>query len=259
MAGVAAVIVAAGRGSRAGGDLPKQFRPIGGAPMIRQSLVMFVEHPEVGLVQPVIHPDDVAMFALLGGRARRSAAGIRRRHAARPRCAPGSRRWHPHEPDIVLVHDAARPFASAALVSRAIAAAARERRRDPGAAGHRHGQDRRCGKAASTGRSTATRCAWCRRRKASPSPLCSTRIAARRPPGREDFTDDAALAEWAGLKVSVFAGEPGNIKITNAGGFRARRSDAICRAWRRAHRHRHRRARLRPRRSRHARRRAHPA
>ena len=37
--------------------------------------------------------------------------------------------------------------------------------------------------------------------------------------GREDFTDDAALAEWAGLKVSVFAGEPGNIKITNEGDF----------------------------------------
>jgi 2-C-methyl-D-erythritol 4-phosphate cytidylyltransferase / 2-C-methyl-D-erythritol 2,4-cyclodiphosphate synthase len=37
--------------------------------------------------------------------------------------------------------------------------------------------------------------------------------------GREDFTDDAALAEWAGLKVSVFAGDPGNTKITNEGDF----------------------------------------
>jgi 2-C-methyl-D-erythritol 4-phosphate cytidylyltransferase/2-C-methyl-D-erythritol 2,4-cyclodiphosphate synthase len=37
--------------------------------------------------------------------------------------------------------------------------------------------------------------------------------------GREDFTDDAALAEWAGLKVSTFAGEPGNIKITEADDF----------------------------------------
>jgi 2-C-methyl-D-erythritol 4-phosphate cytidylyltransferase/2-C-methyl-D-erythritol 2,4-cyclodiphosphate synthase len=36
---------------------------------------------------------------------------------------------------------------------------------------------------------------------------------------REDFTDDAALAEWAGMKVAVFAGEPGNIKITNADDF----------------------------------------
>jgi 2-C-methyl-D-erythritol 4-phosphate cytidylyltransferase/2-C-methyl-D-erythritol 2,4-cyclodiphosphate synthase len=37
--------------------------------------------------------------------------------------------------------------------------------------------------------------------------------------GRDDFTDDAALAEWAGLKVSVFAGEPGNIKVTEEGDF----------------------------------------
>jgi 2-C-methyl-D-erythritol 4-phosphate cytidylyltransferase / 2-C-methyl-D-erythritol 2,4-cyclodiphosphate synthase len=37
--------------------------------------------------------------------------------------------------------------------------------------------------------------------------------------GREDFTDDAALAEWAGMKVAVFDGEPGNIKITNADDF----------------------------------------
>ena len=36
---------------------------------------------------------------------------------------------------------------------------------------------------------------------------------------REDFTDDAALAEWAGMTVSVFAGEPGNIKITSAEDF----------------------------------------
>ena len=62
MVEVAVVVVAAGRGLRAGGDLPKQFRAIGGAPMVRQSLAMFVEHPNVGFVQPVIHPDDVAMF-----------------------------------------------------------------------------------------------------------------------------------------------------------------------------------------------------
>ena len=62
MADVAAVIVAAGRGSRAGGDLPKQFRPISGKPMIRQSLVMLLQHPKVAFVQPVIHRDDVAVF-----------------------------------------------------------------------------------------------------------------------------------------------------------------------------------------------------
>ena len=41
----------------------------------------------------------------------------------------------------------------------------------------------------------------------------------RRPPGREDFTDDAALAEWAGLKVTTFEGEAGNVKLTTAEDF----------------------------------------
>ena len=94
MAGVAAVMVAAGRGSRAGGDLPKQFRPIGGESMLRRALSMFVEHAEVGLVQPVIHPEDVEHFQTLGGRARHPAAGIRRRDPAGlgARRARGARR-----------------------------------------------------------------------------------------------------------------------------------------------------------------------
>ena len=69
MAGVAAVIVAAGRGSRAGGDLPKQFRPIGGESMLRRALSMFVEHGNVALVQPVIRREDLELY-------RRSAAGF---------------------------------------------------------------------------------------------------------------------------------------------------------------------------------------
>ena len=90
--------------------------------MIRQSLVMLVEHPEVDVVQPVIHPEDVEMF-------RSSAAGLdllppvfggaTRQASVRA----GLEALAPRKPDIVLIHDAARPFASAALVSRAIAAA----------------------------------------------------------------------------------------------------------------------------------------
>ena len=57
---VAAVIVAAGRGTRAGGDLPKQYRVLAGEPVIRASLSLFSWHGEVGAVQAVIHPDDVA-------------------------------------------------------------------------------------------------------------------------------------------------------------------------------------------------------
>src|ERR1035437_935272 len=124
MAGVAAVIVAAGRGLRAGADMPKQFRQIGGAPMIRRSLLMFVEHAKVGAVQTVIHQDDVAMFQSsvagldvlppeFGGATRQNSV-----RAALEALAP-------RQPDTVLIRDAARPSAGAALVSRAIAAAER--------------------------------------------------------------------------------------------------------------------------------------
>ena len=90
---------------------------------------LFAEHGEIDLVQPVIHPDDRARFTgarrpgssccppVHGGATRQASvrAGLEALAAARP--------------DIVLIHDAARPFASAALVTRAIAAA-----RDDGAA-----------------------------------------------------------------------------------------------------------------------------
>src|SRR6185295_5473221 len=116
MAGmVAAVVVAAGRGLRAGGDRPKQYRLIGGEPIIRPSLAALAAHPEIAAVQPVIHSDDLARFeaasaglALLppvfGGATRQASvlAGL---------AALVSRK-----PDVVLVHDAARPFASPALI-----------------------------------------------------------------------------------------------------------------------------------------------
>src|SRR6266567_2381757 len=62
---VAAVVVAAGRGYRAGGEGPKgpkQYREIGGEPIIRSSLKGLAGHPGIAMVQPVIHPDDAALF-----------------------------------------------------------------------------------------------------------------------------------------------------------------------------------------------------
>jgi 2-C-methyl-D-erythritol 4-phosphate cytidylyltransferase/2-C-methyl-D-erythritol 2,4-cyclodiphosphate synthase len=128
------------------------------------------------------------------------------------------------QPAIVLIHDAARPFASAALVSRAIAAAERSGAAIPAlpvtdtvktvdAAGWVDKTlDRNSLRLVQTPQSFAF-----------PALLEAHRRAASA--GRDDFTDDAALAEWAGLKVSVFPGEPGNIKITNAGDFA--RAEAI--------------------------------
>ena len=217
MAEVAVVVVAAGRGSRMGGDLPKQFRSIGGEPMIRQSLVMLAEHPEVGPVQPVIHPEDVAKFQssatglnilppVFGGATRQGSVRAGLEALARRR------------PDIVLIHDAARPFASAALVSRAIAAAERSGAAIPAlpVTDTVKTVDAE-GCVDKTLDRNALRLVQTPQSFAFPALLAAHRRAAEA--GREDFTDDAALAEWAGLKVSVFAGEPGNIKITNPDDF----------------------------------------
>jgi len=217
MAGVAVVLVAAGRGSRVGGDLPKQFRPIGGKPMIRQSLVMLLEHPEIDIVQPVIHREDVEMFRssvvgldllapVFGGATRQGSVRA------------GLEALAPHKPDIVLIHDAARPFASAGLVERAIAAAERSGAAIPALPVTDTVKTvDAAGMVDKTIDRTTLRLVQTPQSFAFPALLDAHRRAAAA--GREDFTDDAALAEWAGLKVSVFAGEPGNIKITNEGDF----------------------------------------
>src|SRR5438045_6853991 len=120
---VAAVVVAAGRGTRSGLDYPKQYKAMGGSPMVRESLRIFATHPAVDLVLPVIHQDDGDRFAA-------AAEGL---SVATPVDGGATRQGSVHAglealtaqaPEIVLVHDAARPFPSAALVSRAIAAAA---------------------------------------------------------------------------------------------------------------------------------------
>src|SRR5437763_1002038 len=119
---VAAVVVAAGRGLRAGGDLPKQYREVASEPVVRLSLKLFADHAGIAAVQPVIHPDDAELF-------RAAAAGL----AVLPPVFGGATRQASvraglealaaQRPEVVLVHDAARPFASRALVERAIAAA----------------------------------------------------------------------------------------------------------------------------------------
>ncbi len=117
-----------------------------------------------------------------------------------------------------MIHDAARPFATPALVSRAIAATEKSGAAIPAlpvtdtvktvdADGHVHRTLDR----------SALRLVQTPQGFAFPALLDAHRRAAAQ--GREDFTDDAALAEWAGLKVSVFAGEPGNIKITEESDF----------------------------------------
>jgi 2-C-methyl-D-erythritol 4-phosphate cytidylyltransferase/2-C-methyl-D-erythritol 2,4-cyclodiphosphate synthase len=214
---VAAVIVAAGRGTRTGMAYPKQYRTLNGAPIVRDSLRAFAAHPEIDLVQPVIHADDAARFtAATAGLdlAQPVLGGATRQGSVRA----GLEALEPSAPQIVLVHDAARPFLSDALVSRAIAAAQAH-----GAAIPALPLTDTVKLVDAQGIVTATldrsrlRIVQTPQAFAFPALLDAHRRAAAA--GREDFSDDAALAEWAGLKVSVFDGEKGNVKMTTADDF----------------------------------------
>src|SRR5215470_9732773 len=194
---VAAVVVAAGRGLRAGGDPPKQYRELLGEPVIRPSLAALVEHSGISLVQPVIHPNDAALF-------RAASADL----AA----------LEPHRPEFVLVHDAARPFLSDALITRALAAG-----RESGAAVPVLTVAETVKSIDPAGCVTGTLDRARLRMVQTPQAFgfASLLNAHRRAKaaGRDDFTDDAALAEWAGLKVTTFAGEAQNVKLTTDDDF----------------------------------------
>jgi len=217
MAEVSAILVAAGRGTRTGGDLPKQFRRIGGVSMLRRALSLLAKHPLVGAVQPVIRAEDRALFeaesagiALLaptvGGATRQASvhAGLEAL-ATRP-------------PELVLVHDAARPFATPALIARAVETAGKAGAAVPGLpvadTVKRIDAD---GTVEATIARESLRLIQTPQAFAYAPLLAAHRCAADA--GRDDFTDDAALAEWAGLKVAVFAGEPGNVKVTHEEDF----------------------------------------
>jgi 2-C-methyl-D-erythritol 4-phosphate cytidylyltransferase/2-C-methyl-D-erythritol 2,4-cyclodiphosphate synthase len=217
MAGVAAVVVAAGRGLRAGGDIPKQFQPLGGQPMLRHSLVTLVEHPNVGLVQPVIGTEDGETF-LSSAVALDILAPVTGGATRQASVRAGLEALAPKSPDLVLVHDAARPFVSAALISRAIAAAAKT-----GAAVPALPVTDTVKTVDANSRITGTLDRAALRTVQTPQafafgPLLDAHRRAAKE-GRNDFTDDAALAEWAGLSVTVFEGEAGNIKLTTADDF----------------------------------------
>ncbi len=112
-----ALVVAAGRGQRFGGPLPKQYAALAGRPMLAHTLARLAAHPRIDRVQAVIHPDDRALYD-------RAAAGLA---LAEPALGGPSRQdsvrlglesLAPRPPELVLIHDGARPFVGAEVIDR---------------------------------------------------------------------------------------------------------------------------------------------
>ena len=220
---VSAIIAAAGSGRRVGSDKPKQMLDIGGGTMLQHSLKAFLAHPRISEVIVVL-PAGATAVALADvdpartGALRAVTGGARRQDSV-------ANAFDALDPaaGVVLIHDAARPFVSAALIDKTIDAAAAY-----GAA-----------IAALQSRDTVKRVA----RQGDSAVIVDTIpresvylaqtpqgfrrevLAAAVAAGRAgvEATDEAALAERAGYQVHVVDGDPGNVKITTADDLEAAR------------------------------------
>ncbi|MBF9197977.1 bifunctional 2-C-methyl-D-erythritol 4-phosphate cytidylyltransferase/2-C-methyl-D-erythritol 2,4-cyclodiphosphate synthase [Microvirga terrestris] len=219
---VAALIVAAGRGSRAGDGFPKQYRDLEGQSVLARTLFRFLSHPEVDRVLVVIHPDDRDLYeASIGALAPLPPTlqpcvygGETRQDSVRN----GLEALAASTPDIVLVHDAARPFASPELIDRAIQAAQRWDAAVPGTAvTDTIKVISRQSEVVSTPDRASLRAVQTPQAFQFVLLLNAHRKAAAA--GLQAFTDDGALAEWAGMPVHVFEGESANIKLTHPADF----------------------------------------
>ncbi len=109
---IAAIVVAAGRGLRAGGGVPKQYRPIGGVPVLERTFERFLDHARIDQVVVVISEEDRDRFNQLDLPA---SEKLRVCHGGATRTASvraGLEVLQNFAPDAVMIHDAARPFIS---------------------------------------------------------------------------------------------------------------------------------------------------
>ncbi len=219
----AVLIVAAGNGVRAGGGLPKQFRRLAGRPVLARTIDAFLAHSAIATIRVVILPDHATHYQTAAGQLSYPAekigapvhGGATRQQSVRAGLqALAAAGFAGH----VLVHDAARPLVSDALILRALAA----------------------GRSAVAAIPAVAVTDTIKRVEASgvvvDTPNRKQLVAVQTPQvfafeallaahekalaeGRDDFTDDAALMEWCGHKVVVFEGDVMNIKLTQADDF----------------------------------------
>src|SRR3954468_17496874 len=207
---VSAIVAAGGAGRRLGAARPKQLLDIGGGSMLQHSVLAFLAHPRVSeivivkpagplaLAFPQLDPARLQLMRTVDGGGRRQDS-----------VANGFDAWTPSA-DIVLVHDAARPFISASLIDQTIDAAAT------------HGaaivalQSKDTVKRVEAGIIVDTIPREQVYLTQTPQGFRREVLAAAVAIGRSgiEATDEAALAERAGYRVHVVDGDPGNVKIT---------------------------------------------
>ncbi|QQR40611.1 bifunctional 2-C-methyl-D-erythritol 4-phosphate cytidylyltransferase/2-C-methyl-D-erythritol 2,4-cyclodiphosphate synthase [Devosia rhizoryzae] len=216
---IAVIIVAAGKGERAvGGHAdPKQYRQIGGHTVLERTIEAFLAVEAVTQIVPVIHADHAEKYHALGLDDPRLLAPVKGGASRQASVLEGLKALAPLRPDRVLIQDAARPFASAKLIGEVIAALDQHDgalpvlpvtdtiKRSLDGVSVSTTEDRRQLFAAQTPQGFRF------------GPIFSAHM--RSGTVRREFTDDAEIAEWAGLRVAMVEGERDNIKITHPEDF----------------------------------------
>ncbi len=210
---IAALLVAAGRGSRFGGDRPKQYCDLAGRTVLARTIAAFADHPAINSLQVVIHADDHALYAealdaigmdkllppVTGGSSRQASV------------LAGLEALSSYGIDSVLIHDAARPFVTLGLINDAIIAA-----RDHGAAVPGAAVTDTIVMVDTTVIQATPERATLRAVQTPQAFQFAVILAAHREAAASGriFTDDGGVAAAAGHAVHVFNGESANVKIT---------------------------------------------
>lgn len=213
----AVIVVAAGRGSRAqtsSAMTPKQYRVLAGMTVLERTLKALSNHSAVTIIVPVIHPDDRSMFDDVRKHLDRSIAppvhgGATRQASVRA----GLQALKDNPPRNVLVHDGARPFVSQALIDRVIDSLAENEGALPALPVSDTLKRSRDGKVGETVARDDLFAAQTPQGFRYAAILAAHEAAAAA--GRDDFTDDAAIAEWHGLHIALVRGAARNTKLTS--------------------------------------------
>ena len=214
MTDAVALIVAAGRGHRAGGGIPKQYRILAGQSVLRRSCLAFLGQPGIAAVRVVIHPDDRILYdaAVAGLDLPEPIAGGATRQDS---CRNGLEMLAASPPDRVLIHDAARPLVGPETIRRVLAALDKS----PGAvAGVPVNDTLKRADASGAVAGTVDRAGLWRAQTPQGFRFADILNAHRQCAGLA-MTDDAAVAEAADLPVALVQGDEDNMKITNEEDF----------------------------------------
>lgn len=209
---IAGLIVAAGRGKRAGGGIPKQYRELYSQSVLRRSVLALLAHDDVDMVQVVIHKDYVNEYEL----------SVKDISNLLPVCFGGEERHDSvlaglnalkmNAPDIVLIHDAARPLVSTKVIDgvvNALETSAGAFPALPVVDALWRGEQ--------TIKSSETReKLW---RAQTPQGFRFADILAAHDNLKAPALDDVAVAHAAGLSVAITQGDENNFKITNPEDF----------------------------------------